>query len=106
MTTITHKRLVRAFIKAGCTVINMPRFGSEGKVSNRWMAKNVKDGRSVEWHVQAGFVPAKDGKESYFDETNLITTYVVERSPHTDIMTDCFCDSFHRTIRAAIHAIQ
>jgi hypothetical protein len=101
MTTITHKRLVSAFKKAGCEVINVPRFGSEGKVSNRWMAKNVKDGRSVEWHVQAGF----DAVTKTWDESNLITTYVVKRSPHTDIMTDCFCDTFYHTIRESVRAI-
>lgn len=98
-TTMTHKRLVSAFIKAGCTVTEQPSRGNPN-----FIAKNPKTGECVEWHTQPKFVHVKGG-ESYYDEKNPITTYVVARSPHTDAMTDCFCDSFFHTIASAVQAI-
>lgn len=98
-TIMTHKRLVSAFTKAGCTVTQQERRGNPS-----FIAKNPKNGKMVEWHTQPQFVFVKDG-ESYYDEKNPITTYVVARSPHTDIMTDCFCDSFYHTIKSAVGAL-
>jgi len=106
--TMTHKRLASAFMKAGCTVTNSPRFDAAvGKhlPSRVWVATNPTTGRNVEWHVQAAFVPAKDGKAAWYDESNPITTYVCWRSPQTDIMTDCFCDSFYHTIKEAVNSL-
>jgi hypothetical protein len=99
MSVITHKRLTSAFVKAGCTV------ESDERNAHRFVVKNPKNGRVMEWYTQAAFVPAKDGKEASFDDGNPVTTYVVERSPHTDIMSDCFCDTFHHSIKAAVAAI-
>ena len=103
-TTITHKRLISAFKKAGFTVENLPRFSRGDEKSNSWMVKNAK-GKSLEWHTQAGFVPAKDGVPAHHDESNPITTYLVKRSPHTDIMTDLFCDSFFHTIKEVVREL-
>jgi hypothetical protein len=99
MSTITHKRLVNAFKKAGCIVEELERRGNPN-----FLATNPKTGECVEWHTQAAFVYVKGG-ESYYDEANPVTGYVVQRSPHTDIMTDCFCDSFYHTIKSAVAAI-
>jgi hypothetical protein len=99
MTIMTHKRLVSAFRKAGCTVEQQEKRGNPG-----YIAKNPKTGECVEWHTQPKFVYVKGG-ESYYDESDPITTYVVARSPHTDIMTDCFCDSFYKSIKSAVAAI-
>jgi hypothetical protein len=97
--TMTHKRLVSAFLKAGCKVEEQPRRGNPS-----FIATNPKNGDMVEWHTQPAFVYVKGG-ESYYDEKNPITTYVVARSPHTDAMTDCFCDTFYHTIKEAVKAI-
>lgn len=105
MSTITHKRLVSAMTKSGCTVQNRKRFDNDDAPSKTWVATNPKNGRSLEWYVQAGFVPAKDGKPASWDESNLVTTYIVQRSPHTDAMTDCYCDNYFHSIRAAIAEI-
>ena len=93
----SHKRLVSAFIKAGCTVEELPRHSNHS-----YLATNPKNGKSLEWHTQAAFVPATKS----WDESNPVTTYVVARSPYTDAMTDCFCDSFYDTIKGAVKAIQ
>jgi hypothetical protein len=97
--TMSHKRLVSAFVKAGCTVEELPKRGNPS-----FLAKNPKTGECVEWHTQPAFVYVKGG-ESYYDEKKPITTYVVARSPHTDIQTDCFCDTFYHTIKSAVAAI-
>jgi hypothetical protein len=97
--TMTHKRLASAFVKAGCTVEEQPRRGNRN-----FIATNPKTGECVEWHTQPAFVFVKGGT-SYYDEANPITTYVVARSPHTDSMRDCFCDSFYHTIKSAVAAI-
>ena len=96
---ITHKRLVSAFLKAGMSVTQQERRGNPS-----YIATNPKNGKCVEWHTQPKFVHVTGG-DSYYDEKNPITTYVVARSPHTDIMTDCFCDSFYHTIKEAVRAI-
>ena len=106
--TMTHKRLACAMQKAGMKVENIPRFSfpsQEDKASNAWKATNPKNGMSVEWHTQAGFVPAKDGAAAFWDESNQITTHTTWRSPQTDLMTDCFCDSFYRTIKSSVDAL-
>jgi hypothetical protein len=103
-TTMTHKRIVSAFTKAGFTVSKAK--GWDGKESTRsWTAVNPKNKRIVGWTTQAAFVPSKDGKDSFFDESTPITTYIVEASPHTDVQTDCFCDSFYHTIKEAVRAL-
>lgn len=99
MSTITHKRLVNAFIKAGMVVSNYPNS------TRRWIATNPKTHKCVEWSTQDGFVPAKDGKEAHWDANCQITTHVTWRSPQTDAMSDCFCDSYYSTIRSAVAAI-
>lgn len=103
---MTHKRLVNAMIKAGMIVTNFKRWDGDTKPSNRWLATNPKNNECVEWSTQDGFVPAKDGVEAHWDANNQITTHVTWRSPHTDAMTDCFCDSYYHTIKSAVAALQ
>ena len=103
--TMTHKRLVNAFLKAGMKVENVPNWHDKDKPSHSWMATNPKTGKCVVWHTQAAFVPAKDGVEAHWDESNQITTHTTWRSPQTDLMTDCFCDSFYRTIKSSVDAL-
>lgn len=102
--TMTHKRLTNAFLKAGYVVTQRESWDGKPR-SNDWMATNPVNKQHVEWTTQDGFVPAKDGKEAHWDKDNQITTYVVKASPHTDIQTDYFCDSFYHTIKAAVKAL-
>lgn len=104
-TTITHKRLTNALVKIGCVVKNAEKFRNDGKPSQTWVATNPKNNKCVEWYVQPAFVPAKDGAEHYYDENNLVTTFVVMRSPHTDIMTDYFADSFFHSIKSVVEVM-
>jgi len=101
--TMTHKRLVSAFSKIGCTVSN--RLTWDGKPSQTWVAFNPKNCKQVEWYVQPAFVPAKDGKEACYDESNPVTTFVVMPSPDTDMQRDYNADLFLHTIKGAINAI-
>lgn len=41
----------------------------------------------------------ENGKDSNY------ICYFVERSPMTDISTDCFCDTFYHTIKAAVQRL-
>jgi hypothetical protein len=100
--TITHKRLVNAMVKAGMIVTPM----EDRRTNPGYIAKNPKNGVQVQWYTQAAFVPAKDGKEAYWDANIPITTHVTWCSPHTDSMTDCFCDSYYDTIKSAVAALQ
>lgn len=103
-TTITHKRLVSAFIKNGCTITNIENWHTKdkGKPSNGWIATNPANGRKLEWHTQDGFVPAKDGVDAHWDKNNQVTRCVTWRSPDTDAMSDYFADSYFHTIKSAV----
>ena len=79
-----NTRLVNALKKAGATVTD------DG---HKWIAE--KDGRLIEWFTQEGY-PNKD---------KLVAVCICSPSPHTDVMTDCFCDTFHRSIKFAVAAI-
>ena len=100
MSTMTHKRLVSAFIKAGMTVTPMEnRRGNPG-----YNATNPKTGETVHWHTQAQFVYVKGG-DSYYDEANPVASYVCWASPDSDSMRDLCMDSFYHTIKSAVQAI-
>jgi len=105
---MTHKRLTSAFLKAGCVVTNVDRFDAAvGKhlPSQTWKATNPTTGKQVQWYVQPGFVPAKDGKAAYHDASNPITTFVVWLSPESDLMTDYCADHFEHTIKGSVALI-
>jgi len=102
MTVMTHKRLVSAFTKAGCVVTNGPEWDQNRKgPSKTWVAKNPKNGKYVTWYVQDGFNP----ETKTWDASNPVTVSVCRPSKDTDAMTDCFCDSFYRSIKSAVAAI-
>ena len=89
---VNLNRLVNAFKKAGATVEvkeseKTPYFGSG------WAELN---GRRLEFNYQAGF-PV---------ESKRTVSIIVSRSPQTDIMTDCFCDTFFDTIKSAVKYIK
>lgn len=96
---ITHKRLVSAFLKAGCTVEEQPRRGNPN-----FIAKNPKTGEMVEWYTQPQFVFVKGG-ESYYDAENPVCSVVWSRHPDTDISRDLFMDTHYDTIKSAVAAI-
>jgi hypothetical protein len=97
---MTHKRLVSAFTKAGCTVTKM-----EGRTGNPgYVAKNPKSGEQVHWYTQPNFVHVKGG-ESYYDAENPVATYVCWANPESDSQRDLCMDSFYHTIKSAVQAI-
>ena len=104
-TTMTHRRLVSAFIKAGMKVENVPNWHDKDKPSHSWMATNPKTGKCVVWHTQAAFVPARNGKECYYDESNPVTMNTTWCNPETDSMRDLFMDSYYRTIKSSVDAL-
>lgn len=73
-------RVLSAFAKNGITV-------EESKFSkNKFIAR--KGTKTLEFYTQGTHVD-----------------YFVERSPHTNVMTDCFCDSFYKTIEGAVRVL-
>lgn len=80
-----HTRLVNALTKAGATVTN--------GANDKWIA--TKGDRRVEWFTQQG----------YPDKDKLRAVCICTPSPYTDVMTDCFCDTFHHTIKSAVAAV-
>lgn len=59
----------------------------------KWYAR--KGSNVVEWYTQEGYPVAE----------KLRAVCICSPSPHTDVMTDCFCDTFHHTIKAAVAAL-
>lgn len=80
---IDHLRLTAALTKAGATVT------AQEHRPDAFIAR--KGDRLVCWYTQAGFPNAE----------RLAATCVRTPSPHTDAQTDCFCDTWHHTIKAA-----
>lgn len=81
---MNHKRLLNALAKVGAAVSNQPH----GKIV-RYRA--TKGDNVLVWYAQ----PMWNNPEE------LEAVSVHAPSPHTDIMTDCFCDTFYSTIRSA-----
>jgi hypothetical protein len=84
-----HTRLVKALTKAGATVSNVPAWN--GKESRTWSAKGDKT--TIYWYTQ-------DSMDGTVD-----AICVHEKSPHTDIQTDMFCDTYFYTIRSAVASL-
>lgn len=70
----------------------LKKVGAEVKNTNNYSFTAEKDGKFVCWYAT----------ESYPDKTKLDATCVHTPSPHTDILTDCFCDRFYSTLKAAV----
>jgi hypothetical protein len=78
-----HSRLLNAMKKTGAKI--------EKREKNAFEATK-EDGRKVRWYVQAGF--------SCKEKLSAICVHTP--SIHTDIRTDCFCDTFYYTIKSAV----
>lgn len=97
-----HDRLVSALKKAGATVTELNR-GFSSKVSEdvknfyRWFQAEL-NGEKIDWYTSQNF----NVKKKDYDG-RLYVSCVTKRSPQTDSMTDCFCDSYADTIRRAVH---
>ena len=85
-------RLVNAFKKAGATV-EVKESEKSLYYGRGWAELN---GRRLEFSYQAGF-PV---------ESKRTVSIISSRSPQTDIMTDCFCDTFFNTIKGAVAYIK
>jgi hypothetical protein len=82
-----HIRLVNALTKAGATVTK------DEHHPTRYQA--TKGERYILWFTQDGYPKPE----------RLAAVCVHTPSPHTDVMTDCFCDTYHDTIKGAVHAL-
>jgi hypothetical protein len=86
---MNHKRLLNALAKAGATVTHEPHT----KTMVRYRA--TKGNEVLLWYAQK--------KWDNPDELEAVSVH--SPSPHTDIMTDCFCDTFYHTIKSAIGSL-
>jgi len=73
-----HKSIYNAAKRAGATILHEGRHFTA-----------LKANRSIHWVMQDG-----------------AAICVRTKSPHTDIMTDCFCDRWHHTIKSAISSLE
>jgi len=89
-----HKRLVTALVKIGAKVEERER-GFKDTHCKHFVA--TLGSESIDWYTSRNW----NKKLNDYDD-QLYVDNVVKRSPHTDAMTDCFCDSFRDTIKAAI----
>ena len=80
------QRVEAAFKKAGA-VIEPQQYGSGYRAT--------KGNREVVYYTQPAWP----------DETKKVVSLMITRSPHTDTMTDCFCDQYHNTIAAAVYEL-
>jgi uncharacterized Zn finger protein (UPF0148 family) len=89
---MNHKRLLNALAKVGATVTN-PH--ADNTKAPRYFKATGKNGEVVCWYVQ----------KKWDNPEELEATSVHTPSPHTDIMTDCFCDTYYHTIKGAVGAL-
>lgn len=89
---VNLNRFVNAFKKAGATV----EVNESEKSLYHGSGSAELNGRRLEFSYQAGF-PV---------ESKRTVTIIYASSPHTDITTDCFCDTFFDTIKGAIAYIK
>ena len=86
---MNHQRLLNALHKVGATVTNEPN----GKSMTRFRA--TKGSEVLLWYAQ----------KKWDKPEELEAVSVHSPSPHTDIMTDCFCDTFYHTIKGAAESL-
>jgi hypothetical protein len=96
-----HSRLVSALKKAGASVRELDR-GFSHKVDPETVKYDKHfeaslDGERIDWYTSENF-NEKLGR----NDGRLFVGFVTKRSPHTDTMTDCFCDSYRDTIKASV----
>ena len=89
-----HSRLVSALTKLGIKV------NAHEYRKNSFNATGP-NGRRIQWYTQDGF-----------DEKTLKSLtdcpemgHVTEASPDTNAQTDCFCDTYYKTIKEAVEAL-
>jgi len=85
---MNHARLVKALTKVGATIKNPNQFRPNYFVATNGVARLC-------WYTQA----------KWNDPTVMEAVSVHEPSDQTDIMTDCFCDYFPKTIKAAVAVV-
>lgn len=86
-----HTRLVNALTKAGAKV-------TADEYRNDHFFATLND-KKIDWFTQDGF----DKKTKQFTKEKLEVSVCTARSPHTDVQTDCFCDSYAHTIKEALY---
>lgn len=91
--TMQHKSLIYALTKAGAVIT-----ADDDRGGHFFASKGAKE---IEWYTQRGF----DDKASKFVDDKPSVSICFTRSKHTDSMTDCFCDTFHRNIKSAVAAV-
>jgi hypothetical protein len=75
---------------------------------SRILSAFAKNGITVEKskYSDRTFIASKGGKSlDFYSQDGEYVGYFVERSPHTDSMTDCYCDSYVRTIEGAVRVL-
>ena len=87
---MNHKRLLNALAKVRATVTNEIRWTNEPHTKTMVRFRASKGEEVLCWYAQPHW---KTGE--------LEAVSVHSPSPHTDIMTDCFCDTFYHTIKSA-----
>ncbi len=82
-----HAQLLKAASKAGAIIT------TDDNRRDSFYAN--KGDRGFRWYTQEGFP----------DKAKTRVSICYWPSPHTDIQTDCFCDHFFHTIKAAIASL-
>ena len=90
-----HTRLVNALTKAGATVSE----DCDRQFSDPFYKMFVATyrGQSIDWYTSQNW----NNKTKEYDG-RLYVGHTTWRSPHTDVMTDCFCDSYRDTIKGSL----
>jgi len=98
-----HARLVSALKKVGAEVTELDQGGhfnatvsEKVKDTHKWF-KATLNGNCIDWYTSENY----NLKLGQYDG-RLFVGHVTMRSPYTDSMTDCFCDSYRDTIKGAI----
>jgi hypothetical protein len=92
---MNNNRLIAAATKAGATVTITSRMPCGAP--HCYVAQ--KGEKRVVWYVQDGF------RNGNFTKDEMDAVCVHTPSPHTDAMTDCYCDYHHKTIKSAVAAL-
>ncbi len=93
-----HTRLVNALKKAGATVTDISSPNNDSEFHRHFEAEY--EGKKIDWHTSENW---NERLGDYDGKIGVDTVW--ERSPHTDIMTDLFMDSYYKTIKGAVWAL-